>query len=378
MLGAGAVGMALIAMAGCNSTTNTASGSGKCGHEIDFFGALTGSSRNLGINIEQGVELAVDQFNAKNGSGCITIKKSDSQGSPDKAPAQARNVASDSKVIAVIGPAFSGESQVADPIINDAGIPMITPSATNPSLSAKHWKYFHRALANDNSQGTADAAFIKDVLKAKKVFVVDDQQDYSVGLANVVKQHLGSLVTGTDKVAPEGQQTDFSATVTKIKSSGADVLFYGGYYGQAGLIRKQLTGAGWKGTMVSGDGANDPGFIQSAGVTAANGTYLSMPSLPVTQAKGSFVPDYKKKFNADAGIYSDTAYDATNFVLQGISKGNTSRDDLNNYLNKTAYKGVSNTYKFTSTGELDKQYLKVWEWKVTDGKLAPYQAAPGS
>lgn len=378
MLGAGVVGIALIAAAGCNSTSSSGSSSGKCGHEIDFFGALTGPSRNLGINIEHGVELAIDQFNAKNGKGCITVKKSDSQGSPDKAPAQARNVASDDKVIAVVGPAFSGESQVADPIINAAGIPMITPSATNPSLSEKSWKYFHRGLANDNQQGSGDAAFIKDVLKAKKVFVVDDQQDYSVGLANVIKSKLGNLVVNTDKVAPEGQQTDFSATVTKIKASGADVLFYAGYYGQAGLLRKQLTGAGWTGTMVSGDGSNDPGFVQSAGVAAANGTYLSMPSLPVTKSSGTFLTDYKKKWGADAGIYSDTAYDATNFILQGISKGNTTRDKLNAYLNKTAYKGVSNTYKFTSTGELDSRYLKVWLWKVTDGKIEPYQAAPGS
>ena len=377
VLGTGAIGLALVAAAGCNSTSTTSNGgSGKCGFEIGFFGALTGSAANLGVNIEQGVALAVQQYNAKNGANCITVKKFDSQGSPDKAPSLARQAATDKKLLAMVGPAFSAESLVADPILNSAGIPIVTPSATNPTLSTKGWKYFHRGLANDDSQGPADALFIKNVLKAKKVFVVDDQSAYGAGLAGVVKSTLGSAVVGTDKVAADGQQSDFSATVTKVKSSGADALFYGGYYTNAGLIRKQLTQAGWKGTLVAGDGVKDPGYVKTAGAAAANGSYLTVPGTPPTNAKGTFVADYKKKFNVDPGTYSDTAFDLTNFVLQGLSKGNSTRDKINNYLNTTAYTGVSNTYKFTSTGELDKQYLKVWVYKVSNGDIVPDQEAP--
>lgn len=374
-----AVSLAVASTAAACNSTSTAGGSGgskNCGYELAFFGALTGSSANLGVNIEQGAELAVDQYNDKNGKNCVTIKKADSQGDPAKAPSLARSLVSDKKLLGVIGPAFSGESQVADKIFNDAGIPMITPSATNPTLSQQGWKDFHRGLASDAQQGPADALYIKNVLKPTKAYVVDDQSAYGAGLANEVRKTLGSVVVGNDKVGADGQQSDFSATVTKIKASNATVLFYGGYYTNAGLLRKQLTAAGWTGTLVAGDGVKDPGYVTTAGKAAAEGSYLSAPGTPPTKAKGSFVPDYKAKWKVDPGTYSDTAFDAANFFLQGINKGNITPSKLNDYIGSNAYTGVSNTYKFTSTGELDSQYLKVWMYKVTNGEIVPDQAAP--
>jgi branched-chain amino acid transport system substrate-binding protein len=379
VLGVATVSLAVAGgAAACNSTSTSSSsgGSKNCGYEIAFFGALTGSSANLGVNIEQGAELAVDQYNDKNGKNCITIKKADSQGDPAKAPALARSLVADKKLLAVVGPAFSGESKVADKVFDAAGIPMITPSATNPSLSTNGWKTFHRGLASDAQQGPADALYIKNVLKPTKAYVVDDQSAYGAGLADEVRKTLGSVVVGSDKVGADGQQSDFSATVTKIKSSGATVLFYGGYYTNAGLLRKQLTSAGWTGTLVAGDGVKDPGYVTTAGKAAAEGSYLSAPGTPPTKAGGTFVADYKKKWKVDPGTYSDTAFDAANFFLQGINKGNTTPSKLNDYVGATSYTGVSNTYKFTSTGELDSQYLKVWMYKVSGGEIVPDQAAP--
>lgn len=377
-------GMAMMALvagaAACNSSgggNNGGSASGKnCGYEIAFFGALTGSAANLGVNIEQGAELAVSQYNDKNGANCITIKKFDSEGDPAKAPGLARQLVTDKKILGIVGPAFSGESEAADPIFNDAGVPQITPSATRPSLSEKGWKFWHRGVANDNSQGPAAALYIKNVLKAQKVFVIDDQSAYGAGLADQVKNTLGSLVVSTDKVAADGKQTDFSASVTKVVSSGADALFYGGYYQNAGLLRKQLSAAGWKGTMVAGDGVNDPGFIKAAGNEAAEGTILTCPCAPASKAGGSFVSDYKAKWNVDPGTYSDVAYDAANIFLQGISQGNTTPDKMNNYLSSVNYQGVANTYKFTDKGELDPQFVKVWAFKVSGGQVVPDQEAP--
>jgi branched-chain amino acid transport system substrate-binding protein len=145
--------------AACNSTNNNAgNNSANCGYKIAFFGALTGSAANLGVNIEQGVELAVSQYNDKNGSGCISVAKFDSQGSPDVAPGVARQLVTDTKILGIVGPAFSGESEAADPIFQDAGIATISPSATRPSLSTHSWSVFHRAVANDDNQGPAAAA----------------------------------------------------------------------------------------------------------------------------------------------------------------------------------------------------------------------------
>jgi len=363
-------GVAVIGLiagaAACNSSSgsgSTASGSG-CGYELAYFGALTGSSANLGINIEQGFELAIDQYNDKHGANCITPKKFDSQGDPSVAPGVARSLVADKKIIGIVGPPFSGESQAADPIFDQAGIPTITPSATNVTLSTKGWKVFHRAVANDGNQGPAAASYIKNVLKAAKVFVADDQSAYGQGLATGVKQTLGALVVGTDETEADGKQTDFSGTVQKVVSSGATVLFYGGYYTNGGLILKQLRAAGWKGTLVGGDGMDDPGLAKAAGNANATGTILTCPCSPSTKAGGTFVADYKAKWSQDAGTYSDVAYDAANMFLQGIDAGNTTPDKLNTYLSTVDYKGVANEYKFTSVGELDPSLVKVWAFKV--------------
>jgi len=201
------------------------------------------------------------------------------------------------------------------------------------------------------------------VLKAQKVFIADDQSAYGAGLAEVVKGKLGSLVVQTDKTEGDGKQTDFSALVQKVVSSKATALFYGGYYTNAGVIRKQLSGAGWKGTLVGGDGMKDPGLAKAAGTANAVGTVVTCPCSPPEAAGGTFVNDYKTEWNQAAGTYSDVAFDAANIFLQGIDAGNNTAEKLNTYLSTINYKGIANTYKFTSTGELDPSLIKVWAFK---------------
>ncbi|WP_189077026.1 branched-chain amino acid ABC transporter substrate-binding protein [Mangrovihabitans endophyticus] len=365
-------GVALVGLlagtAACNSDSGSGgdSADGNCGFKIAYFGALTGPAANLGVNIEQGYELAIKQYNDKKGSDCIQVAKFDSQGDPGVAPGVARNLVSDTKILGIVGPPFSGESEAADPIFEEAGIPTVTPAATRVSLSANNWKTFHRAVANDDAQGPAAGNYIKDVLKAEKVFVADDQSAYGAGLADVVKQTLGSSVVGTDKTEGDGKQTDFSATVQKVIASGATAMFYGGYYQNGGLIRKQLTSAGWKGTLVGGDGMKDPGFTKAAGNSAAIGTVVTCPCSPPEKAGGSFVKDYQAEWNTAAGTYSDVAFDAANIFLQGIDQGNTTIEKMNDYLGSVNYQGIANTYKFTATGELDPSLIKVWAFKFDD------------
>jgi len=376
-IGGGAIIGLVAGAAACNKDTsgdsNTA-GNAKCGYSLAFFGALTGSAANLGVNIEQGFELAIEQYNQKNGANCVTVKKFDSQGDPAVAPGVARNLVADKKIIGIVGPPFSGENEAADPIFDEAGIPMITPSATRVTLADNNWKVFHRALGNDKYQGAGAATYIKEVMKPSKVFVADDQSAYGQGLAQVVKSTLGSVVVGTDKTEADGKQTDFSGLVQKVVGSKADALFYGGYYANGGLIRKQLTAAGWKGTLVGGDGMRDPGLAKAAGNAAAKGTVVTCPCPPLSKAGGTFVNDYKAKWNVDAGTYSDGAFDAANIFLQGIDQGNTAADKMNTYLSTVNYQGVANTYKFTDKGELDPQFIKVWAYVFDDsGSPAPKQ-----
>jgi len=377
-----AAGVVALLAAGCGSSSSGSSASGggskPCDLELAFFGALTGSSANLGVNIKNGAQLAVNQYNTKNPNCKVTLKGFDSQGSPSVAPGLARQVVADPKIVGVIGPAFSGESVAANPIFNAAGVPIITPSATNPTLSTMGWKIFHRALGNDNSQGPAAALYIKNVMKATKVFVADDQSAYGAGLANAVKQTLGPLVVGTDKTAADGQQSDFSATIAKVKASGATVLFYGGYYTNAGLIAKQMAASGVKVTMVAGDGVKDPGFSKTAGNAAAEGTVVTCPCAPPSAAKGTFTTDYKAAFGQDAGTYSDIAFDVANIFLQGIDAGNTTPAKMNTYVSAVNYQGISNTYTFTSTGELDPAKIIVWAYTFKAGVPVPDQSIPTS
>jgi branched-chain amino acid transport system substrate-binding protein len=339
--------------------------------KIGFFGALTGDAAGLGIHMRNGTKLAIDQYNKDNADCTAEIVEYDSQGDPAKAPALATQAVGDQKVIAIIGPAFSGESEVADPIFQSGNLPTITPSATRPSLSTKGWSVFHRGVGNDESQGPAAGRYIKNVLKADKVYVVDDQSAYGAGLADEVKKVIGTPV-GEDKV--QVKQTNFSAVVTKIRNSGATALFFGGYYTEAGLLLKQLKGAGWTGTMIAGDGVNDANFVTVAGQANAEGTILTCPCAPATAAKGTFVTDYKAAFdNAEPGTYADVSYDITKIVLEGLKDGKATRADMLSWIKAYNKAGPATgvTYKFESTGELDPTQVIVWAFKVQAGKVVP-------
>lgn len=371
--------LALVAgAAACSNGSDDTAGGDACGSKIAFFGALTGSSAALGINENNGVKLAVDEHNKANADCKVELVALDSQGSPDQAPGLAQKAIDDAKILGIVGPAYSGESEAAGPLFSEAGLVTITPSATRPSLSDQGWKTFFRAVGNDFSQGPAAGSYLKNVLKAEKVFVIDDQSAYGAGLADEVKKVLGATAVASDKVQGEGKQTDFSATVTKVKSSGATAIFYGGYYQEAGLIRKQLTSAGVTAPMVAGDGVNDGSYITSAGQAAAEGTILTCPCQPSTEARGDFLAKFKALNGAEPGTYSDTAYDAANILLAGIKAGKTTRPALLEFVKNYDGEGVAAKYKFVEGGELDPTQVKVWAFKVEGGKVVPDQEIPKS
>ncbi|MFV2011561.1 MULTISPECIES: branched-chain amino acid ABC transporter substrate-binding protein [unclassified Micromonospora] len=371
--------MALVAggaACGSGDGDTTEAGGDACGYKIAFFGALTGPSAALGINENNGAALAVEQYNEANPDCKVELVGLDSQGSPDQAPGLAQRAIDDDKMLGIVGPAYSGESEAAGPLFAEAGLVTITPSATRPSLADQGWPTFFRGVGNDLSQGPAAGVYIRDVLNAEKVFVIDDQSAYGAGLADEVKNVLGDLVVDSDKVQGEGKQVDFSATVTKVRSSEADAIFFGGYYQEAGLIRKQLTDTGVTATMVAGDGVNDPAFIESAGAAAAEGTILTCPCQPATEARGSFAADYEALHGSQPGTYSDTAYDAANIMLEGIKEGNTTREALLEWVRGYEGEGVAASYKFDEKGEMDVNQVVVWAFKVVDGEVVADQEIP--
>ncbi len=181
--------LALTACGGTKSNGERSAGSKACDLKIGFFGALTGDAANLGQNIQNGVKLAVSQYNSKHSDCKVNVASFDSQGDAAQAPPLAKKAIDDKTVVGVVGPAFSGESKAADPAFNDAGLTAITPSATATALSTNGWKTFFRVLGNDNSQGPAAAKYMSDVAKVQKPFVMDDASEYGKGLADDREDH---------------------------------------------------------------------------------------------------------------------------------------------------------------------------------------------
>jgi branched-chain amino acid transport system substrate-binding protein len=369
-----AAGVTLSAL-GLSACGNSSTSAASCGTaKIAFFGALTGDSANLGINENNGLKLAVSQYNAKAPNCKVEAVQFDSQGDPAQAPALAKKVIDDSKIIGVVGPAYSGESKAADPIFNEAGLPIITASATNVTLSTNGWTIFHRGVGNDSAQGGADANYILQNLAAKKVAVVDDASEYGKGIAEIVrgKVKAANVDLVSDTIDPKG--TDFSSTVTKVKAQGPDVVFYGGYYQAAGVLAKQLKDGGVTAKFMAPDGSEDPGFVAAAG-PASEGAFLTAPAAPIDKVEGGpdFTSAYKAMFNTDPGLYSVEAFDAGNIFLESVKAGKFKRADVSGFLKTVNFKGLSKTYQFDDKGELSGTVV-VYLYQVENGVIKGVQA----
>jgi len=357
---------AALALSACgttkNATTNTTSGGPACGVKLAFMGALTGPAAGLGIAAVNGAELAIDQYNAKHPDCTVELDKADSQSDPKQAPAVAKGLIDDKKVVGVIGPLFSGESEAADPIFNDAGMPLITESATKPTLSQQGWTVFHRILGNDETQGPQVAKVLLDVVKSTKPFTVSDDSAYGQFLTGAATSALGDKIVGTDKIATG--QTDFSATVTKVLDAKADAVFFGGYYPEGELLIKQLRAGGWNGQFVVPDGVKDNEFLKVGG-KAAEGTLVTCPCVPGDKI-AAFADAYKAKFGSEPGTYGPEAYDAANVFLAGIESGISERSAMNDFVNSYDADGITKHVKFQSNGESSE--IPIWLYKVEGGK----------
>ena len=272
----------------------------------------------------------------------------------------------DSTIVGVVGPAFSGESQAADPILNQGGVSMITPAATEPSLSARGWSTFHRILGSDAAQGPAAGRYIAGVLQASKVFVIDDASPYGRGLAERVINSLGSLVVQSASAAPS--LITFRGVVDEVRSAEPDVVFFGGYYSQAGRLLGELRAAGVSATFVSGDAVKDDGFIQAAGVRAADGAVLTCPCEP-SEHDPAFAARYRARFGHEPGAYSAEAYDAAAVFLKGIDAGRTTRPRMEDFVDSYSGPGSTAWIRFTGNGELVDSSVTVWAYRVRGGQI---------
>jgi len=284
------------------------------------------------------------------------LKQFDTEGDPQKATQVAPQIINDAFTIGLIGPAFSGESKQAVPGLEENGIPNISASATNVDLSKNGWTTWHRVLANDGVQGPGVADYMANQLQAKTAAVIDDQSEYGKGLADQVADRFGAKqVKVAVREAIDPKQDDYSSTVNKIKGANVDVVFYGGYYAQAGTFVKQMQDAGVKAKFVSGDGSLDQKFVENAGA-AANGSYLSCTCVLATAstdpAVQKFIDDYKAAFGTLPATYSAEGYDAATAFIKAVQGGKTSKEDILAFLATENFEGVSKPIQWEANGEL--------------------------
>jgi branched-chain amino acid transport system substrate-binding protein len=324
--------LALIAavsliFAACGNDDDDDAGGGGGGGEkktvaIAMVGPLTGPNAALGINIRDGIKVALDEANKASSKYTYKMKEFDTQGDPAQAPGQAARYVPDQEIIALVGPTFSGETRAVLPTLQEQKLVMVSASATNVQLPTvvPNETVFHRVIPDDDVQGKGLVQYITKVLKPKKAAYIHDNTDYGKGLFEGVVKDIGTSgiqTTLTDAIDPKS--SDYSAAVNKVVAAKPDVLFYGGYYNEAGLFKKQLTDAGVTATFISGDGSLDLGFVRRSGTAGGEGAILTCPcQLATAEAggkMGAFATKYKTMIGKDPGTYTADGYDATQILV---------------------------------------------------------------
>src|SRR5438477_3727668 len=343
--------------------------------KIGHAGPLTGGIAHLGKDDENGVHLAVDEATAKKMKiGGKTVKfemmSEDDQADPKMGPTIAQKFV-DAKVAGVVGHLNSGVTIPASAVYNQAGLPVISGSATNPKLTEQGFKVVFRTVGRDDQQGPAVAAYMANELKSKKVAIADDATAYGEGLANEVEKTLKAA--GVNVVAREktnDKATDFKAILTKMKGKSPDVIFYGGMDATGGPMLKQARELGIKSVFAFGDGACTDTMNKLAGDQSAQGLICSQAGLPVQAASKTFLDTYKAKYNVDPIIYAPSTYDAANLLIAAMQKADST--DPPKYLpelQKISYQGATGKIEFDDKGDRKDAEMTIFTMK--GGKLEP-------
>src|SRR5882724_12240967 len=372
-----------------------AAGLGACGKEEDkaktgsslervvkigHAAPLTGGIAHLGKDNEYGAKLAIDEANAKGttiGGEKIVFEllSEDDEAKPDKGPIIAQKFV-DAKVAGVVGHLNSGTTIPASAIYNQAGIPVITGSATNPKLTEQGFKVVFRTVGRDDQQGPAIASYLAESKKPKLVAVIDDATAYGEGIANEVEKTLKAAnikvlprEKGTDKT------TDWKAVLTKLRGRNPDAVFYGGMDATGGPLIKQGRELGMKAVFSFGDGACTDEMAKLAGA-AAEGLLCSQAGIPPQAADKRFLEAYKKRFNTDPILYAPFTYDAANLLIAAMQKANSA--DPKVYLpalQKIDFTGATGKIAFDEKGDRKDAEMTIFTMKA--GKLGPIAIVKG-
>ncbi len=315
--------------------------------KVGVYGDTTGATSSFGLSTKNGVQLAFDEINAAGGVNGKKLEMvfEDDQGTPEKAKTVISKLINQDKVVAVLGEVASSNSLAAAPVAQEAKIPMITPSSTNPKVT-EQGDYISRVCFIDPFQGSVMAKFAANTLKAKTAAILNDNSsDYSKGLTQFFEQEftkLGGTVITKQTYAQKDQ--DFKAQLTQMRDQKPDVIYIPGYYGEVGIIAKQARELGMTQPLLGGDGWDSPELWKLGGA-ALKPAYISnhySADNPAPEIQ-NFVKAYQTKFSVAPDSLAALAYDSAKVLADAIKRaGGTDSAKLKDAINATKdFKGVT-------------------------------------
>lgn len=343
--------------------------------KIGHVGPISGAIAHLGKDNENGARLAIEDLNAKGVKiGGQTVKfdlvTEDDGADPKQGTAAAQKLV-DSKVNGVVGHLNSGTSIPASKIYSEAGIPQISPSATNPKFTRNGYKTTFRVVADDVHLGGTLGRYAVKNLKSESIAVIDDRTAYGQGVAEEFKKAVtsaGGKIIGheftTDKAS------DFMAILTTLRAKKPDVVFFGGMDAVAGPMLRQMKSLGINAKFMGGDGICSSELAKLAGEAMADGQVVCAEAGGVegTQKKGleEFNAKFKKRFNADVQVYAPYVYDAVNVMVDAMVRAGSA--DPAKYLpvlaKTTNFNGVTGTIGFDEKGDIKNGALTLYTYKA--------------
>jgi branched-chain amino acid transport system substrate-binding protein len=351
--------------------------------KIGMGAPMTGGNASYGIDISQGATIAIEDAGDVQGWK-FELDAEDDGGTPEGGAAVANKLASDPAVVAVAGHIFSGATSSAIPVYEKAGIPMLSPSATNPALTTTGSQVFNRIAFTDLNQGNAAADYLYNNLSVKKLAAIHDGSDYGKGLADIVAAQFtadgGEVV---DEVAITPGETDYTAVLSAVSSKTPDAIFFGGYTAEGAIIANQMKQTGLENAIFFGDdGTYGADFLSRTG-TNGEGAYATIaPASPDSDAKEAFNAAYLDEFGKEAGSlspYTWAGYDSAAALVSVVKSVAFVGADGKLYIPRTtlmnsvrslsSYVGLSGTFTCQSNGEcnVDKPQFVV----VKDGAWVP-------
>ena len=341
--------------------------------KIGHVGPTSGAIAHLGKDNENGARMAVEELNAANLQIDGKVAKfellaEDDAADPKQGTAAATKLV-DAKVNGVIGHLNSGTTIPASQIYDAAGIPQISPSATNPKYTRQGYKGVFRMVADDVHLGSTLGKYAVESLKAKTVAVIDDRTAYGQGVADEFEKGVtaaGGKVVGREFT--NDKATDFNAILTTLKAKKPDVVFFGGMDAVAGPMLRQMKQLGIQAKFMGGDGICSTELPKLAGDAMADDqVYCAEAGGVEGEEKAGmdkFRADFKAKFNADVQVYAPYVYDAVKVMADAMVRANSA--DPAKYLDalkQTNYKGVTGQIAFDEKGDIKNGALTLMTYK---------------